>query len=129
MDSLLAEINSKRKALTELDGGGEPSKKYMRRADIERAKEEEDARKRAEAKAAEEAKSESSRAAKMRREVRSRPYRLKWSQDVCADADARVGRVGAKGITTTSRLALVFFEHGHTRAEWIWCRRDIQHIQ
>lgn len=72
MDTLLAEINSKRKALTELDGAagaGEPSKKYMRRADIERAKEEEERRKRAEAKAAEEAKSESSRAAKMRREV------------------------------------------------------------
>ena len=71
MDTLLAEINSKRKALSELDSssGGEPSKKYMRRADIERAKEEEERRKRAEAKAAEEAKSESSRAAKMRREV------------------------------------------------------------
>lgn len=73
MDSLLAEINIKRKALTDLDGpgsgGGEPSKKYMRRADIERAKEDEDRRKKAEAKVAEEAKSESSRSAKMRKEV------------------------------------------------------------
>lgn len=69
MDSLLAEINSKRKALTELDGGGEPSKKYMRRADIERAKEEEQRRKKAEARAAEEAIHEAKRAAKMSKEV------------------------------------------------------------
>ena len=69
MDTLLAEINNKRKELDGAGSNGEPSKKYMRRADIERAKEEEERRKRAEMKAAEEAKSESSRAAKMRREV------------------------------------------------------------
>lgn len=69
MDGLLAEINSKRKALNEMDGGGEPSKKYMRRADIERAKEEEERRKKAEARAAEEAIHEAKRAAKMSRDV------------------------------------------------------------
>jgi len=69
MDSLLAEINSKRKALTEMDGGGEPSKKYMRRADIERAKEEEIKRKKAEVAAAEEAVREAKRAAKMSKDV------------------------------------------------------------
>jgi pre-mRNA-splicing factor 18 len=69
MDSLLAEINSKRKALNELDGGGEPSKKYMRRADIERAKEDEERRKRDEARAAEEAVHEAKRAAKMSKDV------------------------------------------------------------
>lgn len=69
MDGLLAEINSKRKALSEMDGGGEPSKKYMRRADIERAKEEEARRKKDEARAAEEAISEAKRAAKMSRDV------------------------------------------------------------
>ena len=44
MDSLLAEINSKRKALTDAPEAG-PSK-YMRRADVERAQEEEAQRKR-----------------------------------------------------------------------------------
>jgi pre-mRNA-splicing factor 18 len=69
MDDLLAEINSKRKALTEMDGGGEPSKKYMRRADIERAKEEEVRRKNAETAAAEEAAREAKRASKMSKDV------------------------------------------------------------
>jgi pre-mRNA-splicing factor 18 len=70
MDSLLEEINSKRKALTELNGGGEPSKKYMRRADIERAKEDEERRKKSEILAAEKAAREEKRAAKMSKDVR-----------------------------------------------------------
>lgn len=75
MEGLLAEINNKRKALEELDrvegssSGGNASSKYMRRADIERAKEEEERKKRAEAK-------EKERAAKMRKEVR-RYYSLR----------------------------------------------------
>lgn len=71
MESLIAEIDSKRKALTELDGGGEPPKKYMRRADIERAKEDEERRKKSEILAAEKALRDEKRAAKMSKDVRS----------------------------------------------------------
>ena len=78
MDGLLAEINSKRKALD--DGGGETStngaRKYMKRADVERAREEEESKKRAEVAKAKEAAKSQNRAAKMRTEV-SRPYILK----------------------------------------------------
>lgn len=63
MDGLLAEISAKRKALTDDPNVG--TKKYMRRADIERAKEEEEKRRKEEAEAV---KSES-RAAKMRKDV------------------------------------------------------------
>jgi hypothetical protein len=45
MDGLLAEINAKRKEL-ESDVQAGPSKKYMRRAEVEAAKEEEDRRRR-----------------------------------------------------------------------------------
>ena len=70
MEGLLAEINTKRKALEELDKGegSSTSTKYMRRADIERAREEEEKKKRMAAR-------EADRAAKMRKEVgRARPY-------------------------------------------------------
>lgn len=64
MEGLLAEINTKRKALEDLDKGegSSTANKYMRRADIERAQEEEAKRKRMAAR-------EADRAAKMRREV------------------------------------------------------------
>lgn len=61
MDALLAEISAKRKALEVPEGDG-GTKKYMRRADIERLREEEerqkkeDERKEKEAKKAHEAK-------------------------------------------------------------------------
>lgn len=44
MDALLAEISAKRKALEVPEGDG-GTKKYMRRADIERMREEEERRK------------------------------------------------------------------------------------
>ena len=76
MESLIAEIDSKRKALTELDGGAEPSKKYRRRADIERAKEDEERRKKSEILAAEKALRDEKRAAKMSKDVRLSDHSL-----------------------------------------------------
>ncbi|KAK8844000.1 hypothetical protein IAR55_006793 [Kwoniella newhampshirensis] len=76
MDGLLAEISAKRKAL-ELPGEGDGAsgsgaapKKYMRRADVERAREEEERRKKVEeAKQKERLKEERDRAGKMRKEA------------------------------------------------------------
>ncbi|WVW79447.1 hypothetical protein I302_101416 [Kwoniella bestiolae CBS 10118] len=67
MDGLLAEISAKRKALeVEVgDSSGGAAKKYMRRADIERLKEEEAKKKRLE----ERAKRDSERQEKMKREA------------------------------------------------------------
>ncbi|KIR63958.1 pre-mRNA-splicing factor 18 [Cryptococcus bacillisporus CA1873] len=55
MDALLAEISAKRKAL-EVDEGDGGAKKYMRRADIERMREEEERRKKEEERKEKEAK-------------------------------------------------------------------------
>ncbi|WVR08994.1 hypothetical protein IAU60_006054 [Kwoniella sp. DSM 27419] len=75
MDALIAEISAKRKAL-ELEGGpGDASssssgaKKYMRRADVERAREEEERRKRAEAAAERERAKEGERASRLKKET------------------------------------------------------------
>ena len=72
MDGLLAEINTKRKALVGVGGDAEagPSKKYMRRADVERAQDEEEQRKKDE-RAAILKKEKEDRASKLRKEVRS----------------------------------------------------------
>lgn len=55
MDALLAEISAKRKAL-EVPEGDADAKKYMRRADIERMREEEERRKKEEERKEKEAK-------------------------------------------------------------------------
>lgn len=55
MDALLAEISAKRKAL-EVPEGDAGAKKYMRRADIERMREEEERRKKEEERKEKEAK-------------------------------------------------------------------------
>ncbi|WVQ93133.1 hypothetical protein IAU59_000197 [Kwoniella sp. CBS 9459] len=90
MDALIAEISAKRKAL-EIDGGSGstssqaggnssnggagggggpgPAKKYMRRADVERMKEEEEKRVRAEKAAEKERVKEADRAAKMKKDA------------------------------------------------------------
>jgi hypothetical protein len=69
MDSLLAEINSKRKQLEDVPESG-PSKRYMKRGDIEAAKEAaEAAKKQAEEERRERLRAES-KAVKARREVR-----------------------------------------------------------
>lgn len=75
MDSLLAEISAKKRVLAE-DGDAGGSKKYMRRADIERAREEEESRVREAKREAErrrvadvEGVKAEGRAAKMRKDV------------------------------------------------------------
>jgi hypothetical protein len=71
MDGLLAEISQKRKALEEERGesSSAPAQKYMRRADIERAKEEEIRRKKAEEREREDAKVAEVKAIKARKDV------------------------------------------------------------
>ncbi|WWD21344.1 hypothetical protein CI109_105828 [Kwoniella shandongensis] len=78
MDGLLAEISAKRKALelpvgsgdNGASGGGPSAKKYLRRADIERMREEEEQRKKEEEqKRKERLKEEKDRAGKMRKEA------------------------------------------------------------
>jgi pre-mRNA-splicing factor 18 len=66
MDGLLAEISAKRKAM---EGERGESSKYMRRSDIERAKEAEITRVKAEEKAKKDAEFAETKAAKMRKEV------------------------------------------------------------
>lgn len=82
MEGLLAEINKKKEDL-----GAAP--KYVKRGDIQRAKEEEEAKRKEEAKKrkAEEASAASEqRASKMRKEVSHRQYRL------CANVQAEAAR-------------------------------------
>ncbi len=71
MEGLLAEISAKRKVLGDEPGGVAGAKKYMRRADLERAKEEEEKRRKEEA----EAKKLESRTSKMRKDVSEPPHR------------------------------------------------------
>jgi pre-mRNA-splicing factor 18 len=70
MEGLLAEINAKRKAL-EIEAGPSdgPAKKYMRRADIEKAREEEERKKRMEDAVRKEALKAEGKAYKARKEV------------------------------------------------------------
>ena len=75
MDGLLAEINSKRKALV-IDGAessADGARKYMRRAEVEAAREEEERRKRIEAAKAKEDAKASNRAARIGEEVGQMP--------------------------------------------------------
>ena len=71
MDGLLSEISAKRKELeTETGPSAEGSaKKYMRRADVEKAKEEDERKKRLEAAMKKENLKAEGRAAKMRKDV------------------------------------------------------------
>ena len=92
MDGLLAEISAKRKALSDTPNVG--PKKYLRRADIERAKEEEETRKKEEAAAS---KAES-RAEKMRKDVTLPPP----TSNLLAEG-VRIGRTSQAGLTLPAR--------------------------